>query len=540
MTRDSRATAALADDDRASGPGGRRTTANTPPAHVRWRWHGLAAICLSVLVVGLDSMVLMVALPTLAAQLHASAGDLEWTQDSYLLTLAGLMLPIGLLGDRLGRKRVLIVGLLFFGAASALSAQAGSPSVLIGARALMGVGAAVIVPLSMSVLPAMFPPAERPKAVGVLAAGTAVGLPLGPIVGGLLLEHFWWGSVFLINVPVVLLAVTGVAVLTPESRDRRAPRLDLPGVLLSAGGLTGLVFAIIEVPTRGWADGAVAGLGLGGLLALLAFLWWQRRVSEPIAPVRLLTDRGFGVGTLVVSLVSFALFGVLFAVPQYLQQVQGRAVLGVGLRLLPLMVALLVGSLASERLVRRWSRRGTVGAGMAVVAGALALLSTLRPESGYTVLATGLALAGVGLGCAVAPSMDAVLGSLSPAKTGVGSALSNALKQVAGALGVAVLGSVLAAGYRSGLAGPLAALPAPTAQAARAQLAGALAVADRLGPTERQRLGVAARTAFVHGMSLVMLVAAAVVLVGAVVVVWRLPNADSTSVPSTPAGDQPQ
>lgn len=518
-------TRAAAAADGGSGSG----TAGQPGAGVRWRWSALVAICLSVLVIGLDSMVLMVALPTLAVRLRASSGDLEWMQDSYLLLFAGLMLPFGALGDRIGRKRLLTMGLVFFGIASAFSAEAGSPAELIAMRALMGVGAAVIMPLSMSVVPAMFPPAERPKAIGILTAGMAIGLPLGPIIGGVLLEHLWWGSVFLINVPVIALAVLGVWLLVPESRDPVAPRLDVAGAALSTVGLVAVVYAIIEMPSRGWADGAVLACAVGGLAVLMTFVWWQRRAKAPLAPLGLLRSRGFGVGTLTVSVVSFALFGVLFTVPQYLQQVRAASVLGSGLRLLPMMVTLLVGSLASEKAAARWGARIMATAGMVLVSIALVVLATLRSTSGYAPLATGLALIGLGLGCTMAPAMNAVLGALPPARTGSGSALNSALKQVAGAAGVAVLGSVLASTYRGSLAPSLRGLPEPVVSAARSQLAGASSAADRIGGAAGQHLLGAARAAFTHGMSMVMLVSAAVVLAGAVMTAFFLPARPETS-----------
>src|SRR5580692_10738871 len=309
------------------------------------KWWALIAIAASVLVVGLDLTVLNLALPTIATDLHASTSDLQWISDAYSLVLAAAMLPAGLLGDRLGRKKVLLVALILFGASSAACAYATSTAELIGARAVLGIGAAAIFPLSLAVIPVLFAPEERQKAIALMASATFISFPIGPIVGGYLLDNFWWGSVFLINVPVVVLALIAVAFLLPESRSERRPSVDLVGVVLSSAGLAGLTYGFIRAGQDGWTDpGALATIAAGiVVLALLAGWerWLTRRYVDdgtprgggfrgirPLIELRLFRSRGFTWGTTLATLVSFAMFGIFFAMPQYFQEVQGANAMG--------------------------------------------------------------------------------------------------------------------------------------------------------------------------------------------------------------------
>src|SRR5438874_2225379 len=336
------------------------------------RWWALGALVLSILTIGFDATILNVALPTLATSLHAGTGALQWIIDAYVLVFAGLLLPVGALGDRYGRKRFLIGGLLLFGGASVVAAYAGTTGQLIAARALMGVGAAVLTPLSMGILPVLFPPAERAKAIAFAAIGMGAGVPLGPIVGGYLLRHFWWGSVFLVNVPVVLLALLAVVLLVPESRDPAPPRADLPGAVLSTAGLVSFVYGVIEAPDRGWTDGRVLATLTAGVVLLALFVVWERRTRAPMIDLTLFGRARFVWGTASMTIATFALFGLLFVLPQYLQAVRGYDALGTGVRLLPLMGGLIVGARASEPVGRRTGTAVPVASGLTLVAAGLA------------------------------------------------------------------------------------------------------------------------------------------------------------------------
>src|SRR6266540_1746933 len=459
------------------------------------RWWALAALGLTVLTIGFDATILNVALPTLATALHASTGALQWMVDAYVLVFAGLLLPMGALGDRFGRKRLILVGLVLFGAASVLATYAGSTGPLIAARAIMGIGAAVLTPIAAAVLPVIFPPQERAKAISFFAIGMGVGVPLGPIIGGYLLKHFWWGSVFLVNVPVVVVALVAVMLLVPESKDPAPPRIDVVGGLLSTAGLVSFVYGVIEAPSRGWT-----------------------------APVVLTT---IGSGLLLIA--SFGLFGLLFVLPQYLQAVQGNDALGTGVRLLPMMAGLIVGARTSEKLGSRFGARVPVAGGLLVIAGGLAVGALTTVDSGYGFAALWLSIVGAGVGLTLAPAMDAVLGELPPERAGSGTALTMTLRQVGGALGVALLGSISAAAYTDRL--HLAGLPGPVAEAARDSIAGAVVVAARLGSPA---LLADARGAYVHAMSVVLLVCVAITVLGGVLAARFLP---ARAVSLEPAGE---
>jgi EmrB/QacA subfamily drug resistance transporter len=327
---------------------------NNDVTHSARRWWALMAIAASVLVVGLDLTVLTLALPTMSVSLHASTSDLQWITDSYSLVLAALILPAGLLGDRYGRKRVLLIALVLFGASSAACAYATSVGELIAARAVLGIGAAAIFPLALSVLPVLFSPEERQKAVAAIAGATMLSFPIGPIVGGYLLSHFWWGSVFLINVPIVVIAVAAVALLMPESRSERRPGIDLSGLAVSGVGLVALTYGFIKAGQDGWSDATALALIAAGVVVLALLPVVERRIAnrggQPLADLQLFRSAGFRWGTILATLVSFAMFGIFFALPQYFQDVRGADALGSGIRLLPLIGGMLVGMVAGTRL----------------------------------------------------------------------------------------------------------------------------------------------------------------------------------------------
>jgi EmrB/QacA subfamily drug resistance transporter len=491
------------------------------------RWWALGALALSVLVVGLDLTVLNLALPTLATALHAHTAQLQWIVDAYSLVLAALLLPAGLLGDRYGRKRLLLGALAVFGAASLACAYASSAGALIGARAVLGLGAAFIIPLSLSVLPVLFSEQERPRAITITVGATFVAFPIGPILGGWLLTHYWWGSVFLINVPVIVLALLAVTALMPESRSQQRPRLDLVGIVVSSAGLAALTYGAIQAGQQGWGDtGALAAM-LAGALVLAAFVGWERRIAgrggQPLVNLSLFASASFTWGTLLATVVSFAMFGLLFAVPQYFQAVRGTDAMGAGLRLLPLIGGLMVGAAMADRLARRAGAKATVALGFALMAAGLGAGATTSLHTSNTFTLTWVAVLGAGLGFAMPTAMDAALGALSRERSGAGSALIMAVRQVGATIGVAVLGSVLNAGYHARL--DLGGLPPQVADAVRDSAAAGVAVAHQLGAAP---LLDSVRAAFVHGMDLLLWTCGGLAVAGVVLALVFLPRRAAT------------
>ena len=483
------------------------------------RWWMLAVTCLAVVVINLDLTILNIALPSISAGLHASTGDLQWLVDAYSLVFAGVMVPAGIVGDRVGRKRLLLAGLGIFLAASLWCALSGSAGELIAARALMGLGAGIVFPLSLAIVAATFGDAERPKAIGILTAGIALGLPLGPVLGGLLLARFSWASVFWINVPAVGLTLVAGAVLMPESRRAAAPPLDGLGAVLAPAAVTALVWGVINGQEHGWTAPAIWLLLAGSAGLLAAFIVREHRSAHPVVDLGLFRDRRYAWGTAAAIAVSVALYGILFVTPQYLQGVLGDSPAQAGLRLLPLMGGLLVAGGLASQAERRAGTRATVAAGLALLAAGLAVLSQVHLNTGYAVAATGLTLCGLGTGAAMAAAINAVMAAAGGDEAGIGASVNSALRQVGGAITVAALGSVLATTYTRDLSPALAGLPARDAGAARASIAQAVQLAGHL-PTGGAALRAAAGTAFLHGMSTVMLSCAAVAVV-AIATSWR-------------------
>jgi len=487
------------------------------------RWWALGAIVLCLITLGFDATILNVALPTLGTALPADTGELQWIVDAYVLVFAGLLLPAGAVGDRIGRKRLLVGGLVLFGLASVAATFVTSPAGLIAARAVMGLGAAILTPITLAILPVLFPPAERARAIAIATMGMGLGVPLGPIIGGWLLRHFWWGSVFLVNVPIAAVALVAVLALVPESKDPLPRPADLVGGLLSTVGLVSLVYGVIEAPARGWADPTVLVAAGIGVAVLGLFVLWERRTPYSMIDLGLFGRPRFLWGTAAATLATFALYGLLFVVPQHLQAVLGFDALGTGVRLLPLMMGLFAGAGLTERLIARAGSRVPIVAGLLVVAGGLGLGATTGVGDGYGFAATWLGVVGLGVGIALAPAMDAVLGELPPERSGAGTAVTMTLRQVGGALGVALLGSVLAAAYTSRLdlgGQHLAGRPEPVAAAARDSVAGAMQVAGQLGDAT---LALNAQAAYVHAMDVVLIVCAGLAIVGAALVAWRMP-----------------
>jgi EmrB/QacA subfamily drug resistance transporter len=519
------------------------------------KWWALIAIAASVLVVGLDLTVLNLALPTIATDLHASTSDLQWISDSYSLVLAAVMLPAGLLGDRLGRKKVLLVALVLFGAASAACAYATGTGELITARAVLGIGAAAIFPLSLSVIPVLFAPEERQRAIALMASATFISFPIGPVVGGYLLDHFWWGSVFLINVPVVALALIAVTILLPESRSAERPGVDVLGVILSSVGLAGLTYGFIKAGQDGWTDAAALATIAGGAAVLAVLVGWERWLTgraddprggrvRPLIELRLFRSAGFTWGTILSTMVSCAMFGIFFVMPQYFQEVRGADALGSGLRLLPMVGGMIIGMIGGTRMASpRRAADGTASAplvsakllvtvGFTIMAAALAVGASTSASSGTGFAAAWFAVFGLGLGLAMPQAMNAAIGALSAERSGAGSALISALRQVGATIGVAILGTVLGSVYASHVT--VSGLPAAVADAAKNSVAAGVAVAHQL---DSAALLGSVRNAFVTGMDTMLWVCAGIALVSAVLAAIFLPRrAEGITEPAVAAG----
>jgi EmrB/QacA subfamily drug resistance transporter len=484
------------------------------------RWQALVVLALSLLVVSIGNTILNVGLPTIQQELDATSSELQWIVDGYLLLFAGLLLAAGSLGDRFGRRRALLAGLLVFGAGSVWASLAGSPVELIAARAVMGIGAAGIMPTTLSVITNIFPEDERPKAIATWAAVAGMGVAIGPIAGGWMIEHLDWSANFLVNIPAVIGCAIGALVLVPESKDPEAPRLDWRGCLLSFAGLSSVVWALIEAPERGWTDVTVLGAAAAGALVLGAFVWWERRCAQPMLDVQVFRDLRFSAASLSVTFVYFALMGVMYFMTSYLQSVLGHDALDAGLRMLPIAVGMMLTAKSSVPLARRVGTKVPVAAGLFAVAAGLVLMCGFGVDTGDTELSLVLGLMGAGIGLAMAPATEAIMGSLPKAKAGVGSAMNDVVREVAGTLGVAVLGSVIASAYANGMDGATAGLPGDAAAVASDSVGGAHAVAAQLGSAD---LVTAANSAFVDAMGTTAWIAAAVAVVGALIAAVFLP-----------------
>ena len=502
----------------------------SPPAdaaaiHDR-RWAVLAVMNLSLVLVVAANSSLNVALPTIVRDLDASSAELQWMVDAYALVFAGLLLPMGALGDRFGRKGMLQLGLGIFATGSLAAVFSTEPWHLIATRSLMGIGAAMIMPATLSIITNVFPPEERSKAIAIWAGFAGAGAAVGPVMSGFLLEHFWFGSVFLVNVPIVALAVVAGALLVPTSRDPRQRRLDPVGGLLSMLALFALLFAIIEGPDEGWTSGLIVGLFVAAVVLGAAFVRWERHTAEPMLPMEQFGDRRFSMGTGTIGLTFFAMFGTFFVATQYLQFVLGYSPLEAGLATLPMAAMMIAFAPRSAGFAARFGRDKVMAFGLTTVAVGLFSFSLLQVDSPYLQVAVGLMLLGGGMALTTAPATGAVMESMPLSKAGVGSAVNDTAREVGGSLGVAILGSILASGYRANLDLDLSAAPPEAAAAIEEGVGSALGVAQNapLPPEVAQRIADHARTAFTDAMSPVFWAAAAVVLVTAGLVLRLMPS----------------
>jgi EmrB/QacA subfamily drug resistance transporter len=503
------------------------------------KWWALGAVALGVVAVGLDATVLSVALPTLAGALHASATDLQWFVSAYTLALAVGLLPGGLLGDRFGRKKVMLITLAVFGLDSLACAYAPNAAAFIAARTLLGLSAGAMIPLVLSIVTVMFTEQERPRAVSIWAAANFLALPIGPILGGWLLTNYWWGWVFLLNIPVVVIGLIAVATLVPESRAAERPGLDLLGILASCTGLGVLVYGFIAAGQYGWSNGTAITAMLAGALLLAGFVAWEARLArqpggQPLVDLGLFRSARFTWGTILQGFGVFAMFGLLFAAPQFFQTILGVNAMGSGLRLLPMIGGLVAGSIGAERIARVLTVKLTAALGFAVLTAGLALGATMTATTGEGFIALWTAVAGAGFGLVLATAASTALVDLTAESAGIGSAVMQAVQKAGAPLSAGILGSVLAAGYHSGL--HLGRLPAAAAGVARNSVYGGLAVARKLGSPA---LLDSVRAAFVHGMDLMLVTCAGLAVVGVLVALAFLPwRATETDTPAA-ASRQP-
>ncbi|WP_188299442.1 MFS transporter [Streptomyces sp. CBMA156] len=487
----------------------------------RQRWTGLAVLVLAVTVVALDATVLSLAIPSISETLRPSGTQLLWIGDSYSFVLAGLLVSMGALSDRIGRKKLLLAGSAAFGVASLLAAYAPSPGWLILARALLGVAGATIMPSTLSLIRSLFPDdRERATAIGIWGAAATAGAALGPVVGGVLLEHFWWGSVFLLNIPVLILLLVFGAWLLPESRDPKPGRWDVLSVLLSLAGVIGVVYAIKEAAAHGVDRWDVPVTFVLGAAALFVFVRRQLRLETPLLDVRLFRDRRFtaAVSASLISLVGLS--GVIFVVSQYLQLVRGYQPLQAGLAELPAFAGSVAGGLLTARIARRFGARRALTACLLAMGLGVGVLGWLQQDTTYLLLAVSFLVVGTAEGVVYTLGADLVLGTAPADKAGAASAVSETAYELGTALGIALVGSVVGTIYAGGLVVPAGA-SAETAARAGESLGAAVETANGLPADLAQPLLASARDAFVHGMNSAGLLAGAL-LVGAAVLAWRL------------------
>jgi len=489
------------------------------------RWLILIVLCFSLLVIVLDNSILNVAIPTIQRELHASTSQLQWMVDSYTLVFAGLLLTAGSLGDRFGRRPALQLGFVLFGIGSLLSALSSNADELIGFRAFMGIGGAFIMPATLSIITNVFPARERGRAIGVWAATAGVAVALGPLTGGFLLEHFYWGSVFLVNLPIVVIGVLAGVYLIPDSKDPSARRLDPVGALLSITGLSALLYAVIEGPDKGWTAGStLLFFGIGALL-LAAFFVWEVRSTHPMLDLSFFKNPRFSAASLSIMLTFFAMFGSLFVLTQYFQIVIGYSPIETGVRLLAFAIPMMVIAPLSARFVEAFGAKAVIATGLALLTMGLLLATGLDETADYGDIVWRVVVMAVGMALIMAPATDSIMGSLPLARAGVGSAVNDTTRQVGGAVGVAVVGSVYASIYTSRVVDALDAKGASreVITAARQSIGAAFRAAARAPAAVRDAFVAAAKSSFVEGFHAGLFVGAGVLLVGFVAVLLWLP-----------------
>jgi DHA2 family multidrug resistance protein-like MFS transporter len=522
-----------------TGPG---TIADGIAVAHRRRWLILATLCLSVLLVAIDNTIVNVALPTLNRQIGATTSQLQWVVDIYTVCFAGLLLVFGNIGDRYGRKRLLQAGLVFFALASFGAARAASVDELVAARAAMGIAVALIYPSTLALLTAVFAGRrEKAIAVGVWSGVSGVAVALGPVAGGLLLEHFWWGSIFIVNLPVIAVALVAGAVLLPESRDPAPGRFDPLGGLLSVALVGLLIWTIIEAPARGWTS-AVITAGFGGSAALLLiFGWWERRRTDPMLDTRFFHNPRFSAGCAAISMAFFGLYGFIFMITMYFQLVRGYSTLRAGLATLPFAAVMAILSPLAIVIMRKTGTKLIVAAGLVLMTAGFGVAANASVDADFwRVVVVSMCLMAAGMALATGPATDAILAALPAAKAGVGSAINDTIRELGGALGVAVVGSALSWSFATHLATSWTHLGVPGAvtKAGQPSIGAALSVSHHLPPATAAPVAQAAKSSFMAGLHTGSATVACATLLAAVVALVFLPSADQPE-PPPPARPEP-
>lgn len=489
----------------------------------RRKWWAVGILSVAVLITGLDITVLNLAMPQLATDIGASTADLQWIINSYVLAEAAMLLPIGLMADRWGRKKILIGALVLFGVTSLFAANAETSAQLIIARAVLGLGAAALVPIPFALVRVMFREEERTKAFAVLSGITMLSLPLGPLLGGWLVSHFWWGSVFLINVPVVVFTVVALIVLLPESRASQTPRVDLAGIVVSSLGLILLTFGIIEAGRVSITDPVALGSAALGIVVLAGFIARERALTrrpgaEPLLDMSLFRSRPFTWGTILSVVVFFAISGLLFTLPQYFQEVRNNDPMETGVRLLPVILGIAIGVIAYNGILNRFGATVGIGLGFLLIAVGMGTAAGTTLSSGYGYVFGWSVIIGAGLGFVMVGTAAVAMNEISEERSGVGTAMMQAVQRFASALGVAILGAIFNANYRGSL--ELPGLPPETVDAARDSAPAGVEVARQLGSAE---LLTTVRTAFMDGMSVMLWAMCGIAIAGLLLTVVMLP-----------------
>jgi EmrB/QacA subfamily drug resistance transporter len=488
------------------------------------RWATLAVLCLSLLVVVVDGSIVNVAMPTLVRQLHASTASLQWVVDAYTLAMAGLLLTLGSLGDRIGRHRLLAAGLAVFGIGSVFAGLSSSAGELIFWRVVMGVGAAAIMPATLSILTNVFTDAgERARAIAMWSAVAGLGVAIGPTMGGWLLEHFSWGSIFTVNIPIVIVAFVAGRFVVPASRNERAGALDPIGAVLSIAGVVAIVYAVIEAPTNGWLSARTLGITAAGAAILAGWVLFELRSSHPMVDLRIFRNARFSAASISITMVFLALMGWLFVFTQQMQFVLGYNALQAGVRSLPFAFTIGVVSQPAAKLAARFGTKIVVAAGLLLMGVGFALMSTSSVHTGYDFLLPVSVVIALGMGLAMAPATESIMGSLPREHAGVGSAVNDTTRSLGGALGVAVLGSVASSVFASRLHPALAHVPARFAAEASSSVGAAIAVGQHAPAPFGQSLIESARQAFISGADQATLFAVGAALIGAAVAARYLP-----------------
>ena len=493
----------------------------------RRRWWALAVLNLSLVMIIMDNTILNVALPHLSEALEASTSQLQWIVDAYTIVFAGLLLTLGALGDRTGRRRGLLVGLVVFAAGSAAATFAETSAWLIVCRGLMGVGGALIMPATLSIVANLFrDPRERAKAIGIWSAASGIGVVVGPLLGGYLLDHFTWSSVFWINVPLAVVVFGATLKLVPESRAASAPGTDVPAVLLSITGIVALLYGIIQAPEHGWTSPATLVAFAVAVTAIGGFVAWELHTPEPMLDVRFFRNARFSAANGAITLAMFGMFGSMFLLSQLIQFIQGHDALGAGIRMTPFALGLAMAAPVGNIADRKIGTKITVATGLSITAVGLLTFLNIQADSPYLPMFFSILIMSIGMGLVFGPATESVMGSLPPERAGVGSAINDTTRELGGALGVAVIGSAMSAVYAGKVATAMAAtgLPEAASETAQSSLAGALAVARQVGGDVGAGITRAASDAYVAGLHRSVVIGAVAVFAGALFALLFLPS----------------